>query len=47
MTPSQEIDALIAGLSDWRGARLAEVRGIILAAEAGIVETWKWMGSPV
>ncbi|MEB2484464.1 DUF1801 domain-containing protein [Burkholderia multivorans] len=41
------IDALIAGIADWRGAMLAELRRTILAADAGIVEAWKWMGSPV
>ncbi|KWF68306.1 hypothetical protein WL92_25465 [Burkholderia multivorans] len=41
------IDALIAGIADWRGATLAELRRTILAADAGIVEAWKWMGSPV
>jgi hypothetical protein len=47
MTPSEQIDQLIAGLTDWRGATLAAVREAILAAEPGIVEDWKWMGSPV
>jgi hypothetical protein len=32
---------------DWRGDTLAGVRKIILGAEPGIVEEWKWMGSPV
>ncbi|MBU9546640.1 DUF1801 domain-containing protein [Burkholderia multivorans] len=45
--PSERIDALIAGIADWRGAMLAELRRTILAADAGIVEAWKWMGSPV
>lgn len=46
MTPTDPIDALIAGLGDWRGATLAEVRRIIRAADPGIVEEFKWMGSP-
>lgn len=47
MTPSQQIDQLIAGLTDWRGKKLASVRKIILEADPGIIEEWKWMGSPV
>jgi hypothetical protein len=40
------IDGKIAGLPDWRGKMLAKVRAIILKADAGIVEEWKW-GTPV
>jgi hypothetical protein len=47
MTPSERIDQLIAETADWRGETLAALRGIILAADPGIVEEWKWMGSPV
>jgi len=47
MTPSQKIDTLIAKLADWRGKTLAGVRKAILAADPGIMEEWKWMGSPV
>lgn len=47
LTPSQRIDALIAGIGDWRGKTFAAVRDAILAADDGIVEEWKWMGSPV
>ena len=47
MTASEQIDALIAGLIDWRGETLARVRKTILAAEPGIAEEWKWLGSPV
>lgn len=47
MTPSQRIDKLIAGIPDWRGKTFAAVRKAILAAEPGIAEEWKWMGSPV
>lgn len=47
MTASQQIDKLIAGLTDWRGTTLASVRKAILAADDGIIEEWKWMGSPV
>jgi len=47
MTPSERIDRLIADLPDWRGKTFAAVRKAILAADRGIVEEWKWMGSPV
>jgi len=46
MKPSDHIDQLIAGLTDWRGAMLANLRKIILAAAPEIIEEWKWMGSP-
>jgi hypothetical protein len=47
MNPSERIDQLIAGLTDWRGKTLASVRKCILAADGEIIEEWKWMGSPV
>src|SRR3954471_248065 len=47
MTPSEQIDQLIANTTDWRGAMLASLRKTILAADPAIVEEWKWMGSPV
>ena len=47
MTASEQIDQLIAGLSDWRGKTLASVRKIFLEADPEIIEEWKWMGSPV
>ena len=47
MTPSEQIDRLIAGITDWRGETFARVRQAILAADPQIVEEWKWMGSPV
>jgi hypothetical protein len=47
MTPSERIDQLIAGLTDWRGKTLASIRKSILAADREIIEEWKWMGSPV
>ncbi|MBI3430286.1 MAG: DUF1801 domain-containing protein [Actinobacteria bacterium] len=46
MKPSEQIDQLIAGLNDWRGKMLANLRKIILEADPGIIEEWKWMGSP-
>ncbi|BAX62339.1 DUF1801 domain-containing protein [Burkholderia stabilis] len=47
LQPSARIDALIAGIADWRGPLFADLRQTILAADDGIVEDWKWMGSPV
>jgi hypothetical protein len=47
MEASQRIDELIAGLDDWRGKTFATVRACIVGADPGIVEEWKWMGSPV
>ncbi|MGB8645275.1 MAG: DUF1801 domain-containing protein [Anaerolineae bacterium] len=46
MEPSEQIDQLIAGLDDWRGKMLADLRKIIRDADPEIVEEWKWMGSP-
>jgi hypothetical protein len=47
MNPSERIDQMIAGLTDWRGKTLASIRKIILEADREIIEEWKWMGSPV
>src|ERR1700751_992453 len=47
MNPSQRIDRLIAGLTDWRGKTFASIRKSILEADREIIEEWKWMGSPV
>ena len=47
MNPSERIDRLIAGLTDWRGKTLAGIRKSILRANREIIEEWKWMGSPV
>ena len=41
-SPTQRIDAKIAALGDWRADTLARLRRLILAADDGIVETWKW-----
>jgi hypothetical protein len=46
MNPSERIDQLIEGLTDWRGKTLAKVREIIRAADPEVIEEWKWMGSP-
>ena len=37
----------IAELGDWRGDTLSRMRKIIRQADPGVVETWKWMGTPV
>jgi hypothetical protein len=47
MDASEQIDRLIAGITDWRGKTLASIRKTILAADQEIIEEWKWMGSPV
>jgi hypothetical protein len=47
MNPSERIDQLIGGLTDWRGRTLASLRKTILEADREIIEEWKWMGSPV
>ena len=44
---SARIDRRIADLGDWRGAALARVRALIHEAVPGVVEEWKWMGTPV
>jgi len=49
---SAAIDARINSLRDWRGKTLARVREIVLAADPGIEEEWKWAkpsnpGTPV
>ena len=41
------IDEKIKALGDWRGKTLAKVREIIHEADPGIVEEWKWRGTPV
>jgi len=47
MNPSERIDQLIAGITDWRGKTFARLRKCILEADREIIEEWKWMGSPV
>ena len=41
------ISKRIAELGDWRGATLARMRKLIQQADPGVVEEWKWMGTPV
>jgi hypothetical protein len=40
--PASFITAHITRLGDWRGDTLAHVRAVILGADPGIVEEWKW-----
>jgi hypothetical protein len=49
---SQQIDARIEELDDWRGETLARIRGIVRDADPEVVEEWKWAkatspGTPV
>ena len=41
-TVSEQIDAKIASLGDWRGATLARLRRLIRESDADIVEEVKW-----
>ena len=41
-SPSELIDARIAGLGDWRGEMLARLRAIIRSADPEVVEEVKW-----
>ena len=41
-SPSQQIDARIKELNDWRGKTLARVRALVKQADPEIVEEWKW-----
>ena len=44
---SELISNRIAELGDWRGKTLARMRKLIKDADPGVVEEWKWMGTPV
>jgi len=44
---SRLIDQRIRGLGGWRGETLARMRALILEADPGMTEEWKWMGTPV
>ena len=41
-TAAAHIDAKIQALDDWRGPVLARLRELILRADPGVVEEWKW-----
>lgn len=44
---SQQISERIASLGDWRGTTLARMRALIHEEDPEVVETWKWMGTPI
>ena len=41
-SPSQQIDARIEELGDWRGETLSRLRALIKQAVPDVVEEWKW-----
>jgi hypothetical protein len=41
-SPSEQIDARIKELGDWRGDTLARVRALIKEADPDVVEEFKW-----
>ena len=45
-TASELIDERIESLTGWRGEALARMRKLILEADPGVTEEWKW-GGPV
>ena len=44
---SELISKKLAELGDWRGEALSRVRNLIKDADPGVIEEWKWMGTPV
>ena len=44
---SELIDQKITELADWRGETLSRMRKLIKDADPGVVEEWKWRGTPV
>jgi hypothetical protein len=44
---SELISKRITDLGDWRGETLKRMRKLIKEADSGVVEEWKWMGTPV
>jgi hypothetical protein len=46
-SPSEQIDAKIQELGDWRGRTLSRVRTVIKQADPKVVEEWKYRGVPV
>jgi hypothetical protein len=41
-SPSQQVDAKIEELGDWRGKTLSRLRALIKQADPEVVEEWKW-----
>ena len=50
-TPAESASDLISKriteLGDWRGDTLGRIRKLIKEADSGVVEEWKWVGTPV
>jgi hypothetical protein len=46
MNPTEKIDILITGLTDWRGPTLARIRQMFYEVDPEVVEEWKYMGAP-
>ena len=44
-SPSQQIEARIEELGDWRGEMLSRLRTLVKEADPDVVEEWKWRGS--
>jgi hypothetical protein len=44
---SELISNRIAELGDWRGETLSRMRRLIHEEDPGVVEEWKWMGTPI
>jgi hypothetical protein len=47
LSATERISQRITELGNWRGEMLARVRVLIHAADAEVIEEWKWMGTPV
>lgn len=41
------ISRRIVELGDWRGKALARVRRLVHEEDPGVIEEWKWRGTPV
>ncbi len=41
-SPSEEIDAIVKGIGDWRGEKLSQLRTLIKQADPAAVEEIKW-----
>ncbi len=46
-SPSQQIDAQIRELRDWRGEMLGRLRALVREADPEVIEELKWGGVPV
>ena len=42
VSPSEQIDARIKELGDWRGDMLSRIRVLVKEADPEVVEEWKW-----